>query len=285
MMKSKINVLADYTKAEFPREIDLRCSEEYIQKKLRAITRNHKRMEKAKTAEKGDAVVLTVESELPKFNRPTVQVAVGSGMYDRELEEQLVGRAVGETFTAQVQGKPVTVTVRDAARTVFPEPTDEMAAEYAAAQEGMEDVKTMADYRRWAQKQYQDEKRQEALYGGMDACINYVLTHSDWEFHEEELAGMVEEELDYQRETMKQEEGLDFDAMSDGDIRRVYGVESRQKLLEMFRQGAEQHVATTLWLAAVHGLDPAQATQEELNQLNWDFLEEYVSSQLKFINE
>lgn len=284
-MKSKINVLADYTRAEFPREVDLACPEEYLRKKLRAVTRGHKRTEKAEAAEKGDAVVLAVESELPRFNRPMVQVAVGSGMYDRELEEQLVGRTVGGTFVAQVQGQPVTVTVKQVARTVFPEPTDEMAAEYAAAQEGMEAVKTVADYRRWAQEQYRDEKRQEALYGGMDACINYVLTHSDWDFDEEELAGMVEQELDYQREAMKKEECLDFDAMSDGDIRRVYGVESREKLGEMFRQGAEQHLATTLWMASACGLDPAQATQEELNQLNWDFLEEYVSGQLKFINE
>ena len=284
-MQSRINVLADYTGAEFPREVDLTCPEEYLRKKLRAVARGRKRTEKAEVVEKGDAVVLAVESGLPRFNRPMVQVAVGSGMYDRELEEQLVGRAVGGTFTAQVQGKPVTVTVKQAARTVFPEPTDGMVAEYAASQEGMEDVKTVADYRRWAQKQYQDEKRQEALYGGMDACINYVLTHSDWEFDEEELSGMVEQELDYQREAMKQEEDLDFDAMSDGDIRRMYGVESREKLEEMFRQGAEQHLATTLWMASVSGLDPAQATQEELNQLNWDFLEEYVSGQLKFINE
>lgn len=284
-MKSKINVLADYTRAEFPREVDLSCPEEYLRKKLRAVTRGHKRTEKAEVIEKGDAVVLAVESELPRFNRPVVQVAVGSGMYDKELEEQLVGRTVGETFVAQVQGKPVTVTVKQASRTVFPDPTDGMVAEYAASQEGMEDVKTVADFRRWAQKQYQDEKRQEALYGGMEACMDYVLTHSDWEFDEEELAGMVEQELDYQREAMRQEEGLDFDAMSDGDIRRVYGVESREKLEELFRQGTERHLATTLWMASACGLDPAQATQEELDKLNWDFLEEYVSGQLKFINE
>ena len=284
-MKSKINSLADYTRAEFPREVDLTCPEEYLRKKLRAITRGHKRTEPAAVLERGDAAVLTLASELPKFNRPTVQVAVGSGMYDRELEGRLVGRTVGETFQWETQGKPVTVTVKQAVRTVFPDPTDGMAAEYAAAQEGMEDVKTVADYRRWAQQQYRDEKRREALYGGMEACMDYVLTHSDWDFDEEELAGMVEQELNYQREAMKQEEGLDFDAMSDGDIRRVYGVESREKLEEMFRQGTERHLATTLWMASACGLDPARATEEELNQLNWDFLEEYVSGQLKFINE
>ena len=171
-MKSKINILADYTKAEFPREIDLRCSEEYIQKKLRAVTRSRKRTEAVSTVEKGDVAVLALVSELPRFNRPMVQVAVGSGMYDRELEEQLVGRTAGKTFEVQIQGKPVTVTVKQAARTVFPEPTDEMVAEYAAPQEGMEEIKTVADYCRWAQGQYRDEKRQEALYGGMDACIN-----------------------------------------------------------------------------------------------------------------
>ena len=272
-MKSKINVLADYTQAEFPREVDLRCPEEYIQKKLRAVTRSGKRSEAVSVLEKGDAVVLTLVSDLPRFNRPAVPVAVGSGLYDTGLEEQLVGRAVGESFVAEAQGKPVSVTIRQATRTVFPELTDGLAAEYAASQEGMEGIKTVADLRRWVEEQYREAKRQDALYAGIGACRSYVLAHSDWEFDESELSEFIERDRAYQREAMKQREGLDFDAMSDEDVRRVYGMEGRRQLEQMFRQWAEKDLATLLWMAAAHGMDPAQVGQEELSKLNWDFLE------------
>ncbi len=263
-MKSRIKFLADYRQAEFPREIDVRCPEEYVQKKLRVFTKRGKRSEPVSVLEKGDAAVLTLVSELPRFNRPMVTVAVGSGMYDKELEEQLLGRAVGETFTAHVQGTPVTVTVKQATRIIFPELTDELVAEYAASQEEMEGVKTVADFHRWVEEQYREEQREDALTAGARACIDYVLAHSKWELDEAEISGIVESELDEAKESMSDE--------------------AREHMRQMYRRITERQVGLSLWVAAVHGVDPAQATLDEINRLDRSFLETYVSSQLKFIN-
>lgn len=282
-MRSGIKVLADYTQAEFLREIDVRCPEEYMQKNVQAVTRSGKRSETVSVLEKGDAAVLTLVSELPRFNRPVVPVAVGSGMYDKELEEQLLGRAVGETFTAQVQGTPVTVTVKQATRVVFPELTDELVAEYAASQGRMEGVKTVADFRRWVEEQYREEMRQDAVYRGMRACRDYVMAHSQWEFDEAELSDMIGSYRDSQRETMKQKWGLDYDTASDEDFQRSCGM-SRQEQERQFRQWSERDLATFLWFAGAQGMDPAQADQEELRRSGWDFMEKYVSSQITFIN-
>lgn len=282
-MKSKIITLADFRQAEFPRELDGRCPEEYVRKKVQAVTRSVKRSEAVNVLEKGDTAVLTLVSELTRFNRSAVPVAVGSGMYDKELEEQLLGRVVGETFTAQVQRTPVTVTVKQATRTVFPELTDELVTEYAVSQKGMETIKTVADFHHWVEEQYRKEKRLEAFYKGTGACRDYVLVHSEWEFDESELAEMIERYRDFQRETMKQKRGLDYDTASDEEFRQTLGA-SRQQLERRFRQWAERDLATFLWMAAAQGKDPAQVEQEELKNTGWDFVEEYVSSQITFTN-
>ena len=284
-MKSFIRTLADFRQAEFPREIDLACPEEYMQKKLRSLSRPYKRTEPASTISEGDAVVLTLESELPRFHRPMVPVNVGAGLYDAELEGQLIGHGPGETFAVSVQGKPVTVTVRSASRTTFPEPTDVMAAEYAAGQEGMEGITTVAAFREKIAREYRDDQRQEALFAGMQACMDYVLTRSDWAFDEDELSAIIGDEVSEQRRNLAAE-GLNYDTMTDGEISRSFGVEGRAELELLFRQGAEQQIATLLWLAANHGVDSAAYPMQELMEqdLDWSFLEDYVSGQLTFTN-
>ena len=283
-MRSKVNTLADYKKAPFERKITIRCPEEHIQKKLKALTRVGKQTVPAETVQKGDTVVLALVSELPRFNRPMVPVAVGSGLYDAELEAQLLGHAAGDAFEAQVQGKPVAVTVKQASRVVFPEPDDAMAAKYAE-KEGIEGVKTLADFRRWAIGEYCKEKREEAHYGAMQACMDYVVANSDWDFDETEISQFVAEELDYHRQMLKEEENLDFDTAGDADLKRFYGVENREQLMAMFRQGAEHRAAMSLVLIAAHGLNAAETTQEQVDSLNWKFLEDYVSGELTFTEE
>lgn len=273
-MKSRIETLADYKQAEFPREIDVRCPEEYLQKKLRVFAKSGKRPEAVSILEKGDTAVLTLVSELSRFNRPMVTVAVGSGLYDKGLEERLVGHAVGESFMAEAQGKPVSVTIRQATRMVFPELTDELVTEYAASQGGMEDVKTVADFHRWAEKQYREEQRQEAVIAGTRACFDYVLTGSKVEFDEAEISEIAERMLNDAKESMKAR-GQDFDSMSD---------EKREQVRQKYRRLAEKQVAISLWVAALHGVDPAQTTLDEINKLDRDFLADYVSNQLNFIN-
>lgn len=264
-MKSRIVSLADYTQAEFPREIDARCPEEYAKRKAQAVTRSGKRSEAVSVLEKGDSAVLALVSELPRFNRSMVPVAVGSSLYDKELEEQLLGHTVGETFTAQVQGTPVTVTVKQATRTVFPELSDELVAGYAASQKGMDSVKTVDDFRHWVEEQYREETRREAVIVGIRACFDYVLTHSEWEFDETEINEIAEEALDIAHGPKNPENTV------------------RQRLEQSYRKRAERDVAISLWVAAIHGVDPAQATHEELNRLDRSFLENYISGQLNLL--
>jgi FKBP-type peptidyl-prolyl cis-trans isomerase (trigger factor) len=194
------------------------------------------------------------------------------------LEEQLVGHQVGETFQAQTQGEPVTVTIRQASRTVFPEPTDEMAAAYAADHEGFADIKTVAEYRRKVTKEYQESQRKQAVFGAMNEIHAYVLMHSDWDFDEEEVEELAESGWKDFRESLA-EEGRSVETLTTEQLIVEFGVNSIQELNDLFRDGAEQQIATELWLTAVNG------SPEEEMENPWAFLEDYVRENLTIEEE
>ncbi len=276
-MKSKINSLADYRQAPFEREVVISCPEEYMEKQLRRLTRGGKKTESVSVLQKGDVAVLTLESKLPKFNRPMVPVTVGGGLYDAELEAQLIGHAVGETFPASVQGESVTVTVKQANRTVFPEPTDAMAAAYAEGKEELNGITTVADYRKYVADSYCKDESEQVIFHTMEEIIAYVLTNSDWEFDPEELAAL-EAEI---RQEIKEETDTEPDALTKGQMLGILGVGTREEMEQFIREEAERQIASQLWLAAAHGIDPETAVGEELYELQWDFLEMYVRDNLK----
>lgn len=284
-MKSTINTLADYREAPFQWEQVIRCPEEHIQKQLRRLTRAGKRTEPVQTVEQGDVVVLALESALPKFNRPMVPLTVGGGLFDTELEEQLAGHAVGETFSAQVQGQAVTVTIKQGSRTIFPAPTDEMAAAYAAEHEELAGIDTVEKYRRHVAETYCAEQREPLLYDAMDSVLEYVLTHSDWNFDDGELAESAAELKTQLRSSLSEEEHKEFDHLTEEELRSYYDVGSYEELERLLVSESERRIATALLGAACTGADPAEETLDELEELCWRFFEQYVKEHLNIKEE
>ena len=92
--------------------------------------------------ENGFRVTLRTESVLPKFNKEKTTVTVGTGLYDRGVEELLVGMRAGESASVIARGESVSLTVLKAERKRIPELTDEMVREL-----NLECVDSLAAYR------------------------------------------------------------------------------------------------------------------------------------------
>ncbi len=282
-MRSKITKLADYRQAALPREIDLRCPQEVVEKKLRLLTKGGKTTVTPETVEKGDVVTLALESTLPRFNRPAVPVNVGSGMYNPELEDALVGRKVGETFTVEAENVPVRVTVKSASRTLYPAPTDEAAAAYAKGRDGMEDVKTVADYVEYVKKDYQEDRRLSEMGKAVNGVLEFVFANSEFDLDEGELQAALDRELDFARRDAA-EGKMDYDTMSDEEIRRFTGMDSRADFEEMLRRGCRDELKRYAWAQAVIGPEPEDAEEGWVYSATWDFLEKYVTENVTIID-
>lgn len=284
-MKSYINTLADYREAPLEREVVISCPQKHIDAQMKHLTRAYKKTQSVETVENGDVTVLSLESEIEKFNKPTVFVTVGGGLFNVEFEAQLVGHSSGETFDVTVDGKAVKVTVKQASRTVFPEATDEMVAKYAAEHDDFAEISTVEEYRARIVKDYIEEKRQSCYYNAMDDVMNYVLTHSDWEFDDEEIEASVNEEKTFIDSQLKDEgENKTYAELSEEDISRLFGAPSREELEEMLRSGAEQRIAVTLWIGAINGIDTKNANADEIEG-DWSFLENFVKENITITEE
>lgn len=284
-MKSFIDTLADYREAPFERDVVLRCPQEHIQSQMKHLTRGYKTTKPVEKLEKGDVAVLSLESQLEKFNRPAVFVTVGGGLFDKAFEATLIGRLVGETFETIVAEKSVRVTIKQANRTVFPEPTDEMAAAYALDHDEFAGILTVAEYRNRIIDTYLADKRREVKFGAMDAIIGYVLTHSLWNFDEEEIQKLISQGKADIDERLSQE-GKVFDDLTDEEVRLIFGLSSKEEVPQALLGFSEQRIATMLWMAAMTGKDASEYSLEDLeNESNWDFLEKFVDENLNIQEE
>ena len=285
-MKTGINSLVDYREVPFEHKVVLHYPDaEYMRKKMNALTRSRKETRQVEDILPGDVVMLTLASEMPRFNKPMVPVTVGGGLYDAELEGQLIGMKKGQTAQLTVQGQPVTVTVKDVRRTVFPEPTDEDVKAFAADTYGMEGIETVEAYRAKLEEEFVSDQRNSAIYGTMQDIMDYVLTHSDWNFDEGELNDFYEESLSNLKEQVRSENGMELDELSDAEIKRFVGADSREALEKIMREQAEPTLASFVWSAVCNGKDPAALSVDEAAELGWDFLEKYVRDSITFEEE
>ena len=122
-MKSTIVSLASY-QALCSEPITARCSEQDIrndiQHEIDKLCLAAKQSQPVERVEKRDIVTLRLSSAKAKFQRDSLRLNVGLGLFSRELEACLPGHAVGETFAALADGTEVTVTVLDCRRMVIP---------------------------------------------------------------------------------------------------------------------------------------------------------------------
>lgn len=279
-MKSTINTIADYRQAPLDKEVIIRCPEEHIQAQLRHLTRGFKRTEAVQILEKGDVAVLAMESELPKFNKPGVFVTVGGGLFHKEFEESLLGHQVGETFETKVDGKSVKVTVKQASRTIFPEPTDEMAAAYAAEHEEFKGAVTVAAYQEKVVEQQLKEEKQNAFFDAMDAVMDYVLTHSDFDFDADEVAEAVAQSRE-EINSQLGEEGKSIETLTPEQFKGYFGVETVEELEKALRNQAEWAIAQDLWLMSIHGVDDV----EKIEGYPFKFVDDFVRETVTFKEE
>ncbi len=140
-LKSKALKVYDYRNVDITGYIpEFTPDEEQLEKDIDRILKAHGERVAAETAEEGDMIVLDLESENERFNKKGVMVPLGKGIYNKELEAQIMGNKVGEEFTAVVDGKEVKGVVTRSTRTILPELTDENVAKF-----GMEGISTVKD--------------------------------------------------------------------------------------------------------------------------------------------
>lgn len=240
-MKSKVTYLYDMRQASVPEELrKWRVSDEEVQAQLARVAAAHPVETKPGTVELGDSVLCRTTGKETKWNREALPFYPGRNMLP-EVEAALVGMEVGET--REVGDKTITVLEITRRR---PSPlTDSLIAE-----EGIEGVSTLAQYRDWWKHNTEQERRNRALSGIVYRLQAEVVSHSQILCDEVEMDRMSHELAQKQYTAMVNagidptvpDEGVDF--LTEEEALEKMAQENRMRLMGCI---VNEHYATVLY--------------------------------------
>lgn len=279
-MKTYINYGVSYKDAPIQRKIDWNGINDYIEKNIRHITRKHKRQQSVTDVQKGDIVTLNLESHHSQFNRSALKLAVGSGMFDKELESALIGLHVGEDKDIVVYSEKVKVQIIESIRILFPSATDEMIQEFTKNDQELQNIHTVNEYKDYLTKKYKKEFYDKIVEENMSSIIDYVITHTDWEFDEEEIQYVYDLYLQELKKELNDSQKT-LETLSKDELKLEFGVDSLDGLYTYIRNTAEYSIACAIFQVMINNKDPKDYTFEQALELEWDVLEKYVKSQMK----
>ncbi len=181
-------------------------------------------------AMEGDTLTISTVSELPKFNKPRVTVSIGRGLYDKTLEEALIGKTVGESCEVLIKELPVKATVLEIKCKVVPEPTDEMVAAMQAKDFQDKLIITVADYEAFIIEEKTMSTLSNIEYYVMEPILE---TYTVAAYDEKDIRILGELEADMFRRMFKEREGIDLDALSKDEMQEKLNVDSLEDFVKM----------------------------------------------------
>lgn len=275
-MKSTLKQFVPMEQIEFPAEMltTAPTAEEReqeaaaLREATEALLRGHMELVPVETAEEGSVVTLSLQSKLPRYNRESVPVTLGLGLYSTELEAAIPGRKVGNTFEITVEGERVTVCLLSARNRALP--TDPSAIAFDQETDGA------ADYGAWVALQHQKDHDQRAK-----ERVRSLLQHITLKMNE-----LCEPQLDEDELADRNKVNLDGFVKQYCDIFGVSPDKLDESVLNMY---SEQVRSSTQWemgdalFAIAMGLEPS-GEGDEIQQYAIAFrlaLQEYCKSILK----
>ena len=181
-------------------------------------------------AREGDTLTIRAESELPKFNRPSVTVTLGRGLYDRTLEAALIGLRVGEGCEAEVRDKPVKARVLAIRRRSAPEPTDEMVRELQEKDRTGNPIETVKDFVEFICRQKTDEVLATVNYYVMEQIL---ADHPLEDIDQSDLDALAALERAEFIKLFREQKGIDLTALTPERFREELGVDSLDDFIKM----------------------------------------------------
>jgi len=181
-------------------------------------------------AQRGDTLTLSTVSTLPKFNKPRVAVSIGRGLYDKGIEDAVVGLKAGEKCEVTVKEQRVEVTVLEIKRKSVPQPADEMVAALEAKDFQGKPIKTVAEYEAFIA----EEKITSALANVNYYVMEEILKDYPIETYDEEdirILGELEREMFLK--LFREERGVDLNQMSREEMQEMWHCDSLDDFVKM----------------------------------------------------
>lgn len=181
-LKSKI------TKTRFFESIDLssyvvplRIDQARYEADIKKFCRKFAEKIQAEDVSADDLATIRCQSEIPKFQKESITVRIGLGLYSAELEKAVIGMKTGETRQVFAGGAQVTVTVLSCVRELIPPLTEELAQNC-----GIPEIKSVEDALEYCRFKQYDELLDEVFDDAFSCFSSELLGSCEFDFDEAE---------------------------------------------------------------------------------------------------
>ena len=185
MLKTKVNRLFDYRDLDIGTFRDTMSEEELKEEMENEIKKDlltARVFTEKDTAEKGDVAELRLISRQPKFNRGSIKLNLGLGLFSKELEDGIIGHRRGESFDLVIDGITVSAEILSLKRRMPAELNDSFAAAL-----GIPGVTTKDEYLSYVRNKYIDFFAKAYVeFHAMD-IFDEAMAESDIEYAEEDI--------------------------------------------------------------------------------------------------
>ena len=267
-LRTKVITAWDHTQADLslfckPFEMDKeRMAEDmlFLQKKYAYLV-------PVETVEAGDIVTMRCRSSKPKFQKDSVTINVGKNLYSRELEEKLVGMAVGEEKELTVGETAVMVYILKAERNTLPELTDEFLSK------NLKKIRSMTELVAWYTNAYFEDHLKQCAAEAANFLQEQALIHSKIAVDEEErrVARVGAEKTLHDMWEMN---GLPLDQMTDDQAQELLGYPNAQAYIDWFADLCEKDVPYAALGYALLANDGKAPTEESYREARRKMIEE-----------
>ncbi|MGG4132512.1 hypothetical protein ABEW19_30110 [Paenibacillus illinoisensis] len=188
MLKSTLIKLANYKDMEITD--DMRgepLNENEIEGFLDKLAKRNVVTTDVEKIESGDFAVLNLKADQERFNRKNLKLTVGLGMFNSELETQVIGMSRGEVKTLNVHGHDVLVDVQSVQRRSLAEVSNEIILSL-----NIKGVTTVSEYKAHLINMDLKEKRTSAICQNI---VDFVINNSEFAISEEDISYLYQLQL------------------------------------------------------------------------------------------
>lgn len=240
-MESKIISVYDYHNIDLSEyQKQFIPDEAAVQKEISSLQNKYCRWEEGEEICKGDIVSCRLQSELPRFQKENAQIAVGSGLLNRELEDSLVGKRKGEPVCVRAEGADVTVSVEEIRHRIVSDLTDSQIKDL-----GIDGVQNLEGFKTYLARQQREKFLDEIEYPAIQYVTSEVLRESDVVVKKKDWQQAVQMELEKYR-VLAGMEGLKLETMTEAEFEGKIPVRSYHELLAMVQEQNWDTVAECL---------------------------------------
>ncbi len=266
-MKSVVKFTYDLKKAVEETAWDITPDEQKIRDALHQVAIKYGSYQSVDIAQKGDILSLNLKSDNKRYNRQ-LKLNIGSGLFDKELEANLVGKSKGKTYAVKLTAAEVEFEILEISRMAIPSLTDEMAKN-----EGVDGVDTVEALR----SHFAEIDFREQLNVQLNPFIEDYLGKCSFEICEEDIVLLDEWELERCRAIAK-DMGLVFDEMKGEQMQGAVGCEDIEEFKTMIHRLNSENLKMALLGAPYANIDTSAMNQNEM----YDAMDAFVVQIGKF---